>query len=174
MRVGTKVIRGFSARFWSKVDIKDDVSCWNWMGGLKDTGYGNFWYNGKVKRSHIVSWILTYGNIPYTENEKFCSRLCVLHKCDNRKCCNPNHLFLGTQAENMDDMRRKGRAMSTQLASKIRRGEGNWAHKITWEQSDEIRVLYKSGNYKKTELARMFSICKQQIAEIINNESWVR
>jgi len=87
-------------RFWGKIK-KQTSGCWEWKGNISSSGYGLLSYKGKNIGSHILSWILHNGEI---ENN-----LWVLHKCDNRKCVNPKHLFLGTRQDNMDDMVRKGR-----------------------------------------------------------------
>jgi len=89
-------------RFWSKVNIGNKNDCWEWTAGTrgKKTGYGCFKYNGKVTDSHRMSWFITHGYFP--EN-------LVCHKCDNRLCCNPNHLFEGTYSDNMKDCVKKGR-----------------------------------------------------------------
>ena len=87
-------------RFWEKVDIKGTGECWNWVAAIDTSEYGAFKYNGKKVNSHRMAWFLTYGDFP---------DLLVLHSCDNRKCCNPNHLFLGTYRDNVKDMISKNR-----------------------------------------------------------------
>ena len=92
-------------RFWRKVDICDPVFCWEWQNNLSHNGYGLFgiYQAGKVKgwRAHRYAWTITNGPIPEGLN--------VLHHCDNRRCCNPKHLFIGTQKENIHDRDAKGR-----------------------------------------------------------------
>lgn len=86
-------------RFFDKVDKTED--CWNWTASSRGQGYGAFKINGKVIDAHRVSWTIHFGEIP--------NGLFVCHKCDNKKCVNPDHLFLGTQKDNMNDCLQKGR-----------------------------------------------------------------
>lgn len=93
------------ATFWAKVDMRGPDECWEYQGYVTPEGYG--WaYTGTMKGqrthgAHRQAWILTNGPIPA---EKL-----VCHHCDNRRCCNPKHLFVGTTFDNMRDMVRKGR-----------------------------------------------------------------
>ena len=91
-------------RFWPKVERTAD--CWLWKGGTSSAGYGQMVIEGKPVRAHRISWELTHGSIPRWTGF---SDLCVLHKCDNKICVNPFHLFLGTQADNMRDRGEKNR-----------------------------------------------------------------
>lgn len=86
-------------RFWRRVHKTD--TCWVWTGGKAFWGYGQIWYKGKSVKTHRISWILHFGE---PEKGKF-----ILHKCDNPPCVNPDHLFLGTAKDNIDDCIRKGR-----------------------------------------------------------------
>ncbi|MBN2192871.1 MAG: HNH endonuclease [Polyangiaceae bacterium] len=94
------------ARFWSRVDRRGPEECWPWLARVKQDGYGLVDVDVDGKRTttvvNRVAWELTRGEIP--------EGLLVCHHCDNPRCCNPSHLFLGTNADNHWDMRRKGRA----------------------------------------------------------------
>ena len=86
-------------RFWEKVDLND--YCWEWIGYKRRDGYGWFEFNYKPVKAHRFSWEFFNGEIP--------KNLCVLHRCDNRSCVNPAHLWLGTKAQNNTDRKIKGR-----------------------------------------------------------------
>src|SRR3990167_1102674 len=86
-------------RFYKKVRKLN--RCWIWKGGKNKTGYGRFFFKNRLWSSHRCMWEMTNGDIPKGMN--------VLHRCDNPSCVNPEHLFLGTQKDNMSDCIKKGR-----------------------------------------------------------------
>lgn len=101
--------------FWENVSplIKTgkEQECWEWMGRLNSKGYGRFCFQASLWLAHRFSWMLERGTIPDGMN--------VLHRCDNRKCVNPNHLFLGTLSYNMKDCFAKGRGHHPPSSAKI-------------------------------------------------------
>jgi len=94
-------------RFWSRVVRLGTDECWIWTSTTDSDGYGKIRVTGKQRAAHRVSWALANGREP---------DLCVCHSCDNPKCVNPNHLWLGTQADNLRDMIAKGRRRKTHCA----------------------------------------------------------
>jgi endogenous inhibitor of DNA gyrase (YacG/DUF329 family) len=133
--------------FWSKIEKTD--TCWIWKGLIhRKYGYGRYC----KKQAHRLAWIFTYGTIP--------NNLYVLHKCDNRRCCNPDHLFLGTHLDNVADMVRKERHT---------RGESHGHSKFTNEQVQMIR----SSSLKQSELAERFGVNQSTISRIHNKKRWV-
>jgi len=150
-------------RFWSKVDKSGD--CWIWTASYGSVGYGQFGIAGKLHGAHRVAYELVHGPIP--------EGLRVLHRCDNRACVRPDHLFLGTQADNMADMHSKGRGYSyfRQYPERVLRGEQQHAAKLTDDVVRKIRRLHADGlNYP--ELAARFGVCKQSICNIVRRHTW--
>lgn len=119
------------ASFWSKVDKSGGPdACWNWQGAVTAKwGYGCFQMGkNRVLGAHKVAWEYTNGPVP--------SGLCVLHKCDNRLCCNPAHLFIGSKKDNSEDAVAKKRHA---WGERTRRG------KLTNEQAREIKRRHIPG-----------------------------
>lgn len=145
--------------FWKRVKRNDENECWPWQGSTT-RGYGVFWRNHHAIMAHRFSYELHFGPIPVGKRPH---DNCVCHKCDNRACVNPRHLFLGTQADNQDDMKKKGRSLI---------GERNYHCKLSAEAVREIRRLFGTGEVTRLELAAMFGVNDRSISNIILRRKW--
>lgn len=138
-------------RFWSKVEKTD--GCWLWTANRGDcgTGYGQISEGGKHGRllsAHRVSWEMHFGPVPFGVQ--------VLHSCDNRSCVRPDHLFLGSQADNVVDMVRKRRHYNLKLSPEAVR---------------EIRALRLSG-IPASRFAARFGICAAHARKVARSSAW--
>lgn len=153
--------RGFietiTQQFWDRVDAGSPDDCWNWKLAQRGHGYGVVRFGGVSFPAHRVAYELAHGPIP--------EGLFACHHCDNRACCNPRHLFVGTQQENLDDCIAKGRTAS---------GERCNAAKLTWAQVDDVRNRWAIGGITQAQLALEVGISKQQISKIVQGASWKR
>lgn len=152
------VYKSIEVRFWKYVKKTD--SCWLWIGAKRDQkrGYGTIVDNtGKNFRAHRVSWEMHNGQIP--------DGLFVLHKCDNPSCVNPDHLFLGTQTDNMQDMLRKNRGNQ-------QKGEGNGRSKLTEKDVLLIRKQYASGGITQKKIGEFFGVSNVVISNVVGKKSW--
>lgn len=136
--------------------------CWEWTGYRSPLGYGRFNLTGtKPVLAHRFAWELQHGPIP--------DGLVVCHHCDNPRCVRPDHLFLGTQRDNLLDMGRKGRRRGT-FSSARTSGEANRAAKLTVEEVRRIRDL--APMLPHIEIAAMFNICKTHVSKIVRRRTW--
>ncbi len=142
-------------RFWKYVNKIDKDSCWNWTGAKIKKDYGHIRIKDKMILTHRFSWELHFGKIP--------EGLCVLHKCDNPPCVNPNHLFLGTIADNNKDRDDKKRCVNL-------RGEMHGCAKLTLNQVKQIQDL--KGKFLQREIAKMFNVSRANIGRIHRNKIW--
>ena len=144
-------------KFWSNLSITlSPDECWEWL-GRRVKGYGMMCVSKRSIGAHRISWGIHNGTIP--------EGMSVLHKCDNPSCVNPNHLFLGTQADNIRDMMIKKR-------DKHPSGENHKNHKLVLSQVENIRLRYKQGGITFKELASEFGVSQSAINNIIQGNRW--
>ena len=141
-------------RFQSKVEKLGPNDCWEYTSGKFDNGYGQFWMSGRNWKAHRISWMLENGEIP--------GGILVCHTCDNPPCCNPNHLFLGTNSDNILDAVQKGRASM---------GEYMHLAKLIDELVLEIRSRYALGE-TQTALAREYLVSQPNVGCIVRGDTW--
>lgn len=149
-------------RFWSKVDRGGPVArvgltaCWVWTASIGSTGYGQIWLSAsgrKHYKSHRLAWQFTHGAIP--------DGMCVLHRCDNRCCVNPEHLFLGTNLDNIADRVAKGRN-----------------HDITGEKNPRARLsenevlAIRASLERDRVLSKRYGVSYSLISQIRNRYVW--
>lgn len=146
-------------RFWQKVKkdgpiIREELgSCWEWQGERMRFGHGRFQYLSKRYAAHRLSYQLAYGHIP--------NDLQVCHKCDNPPCVRFDHLFVGTQKDNIRDASKKGRLFH---------GESHYLAKLTEEKVKQIRMLAKVKSNK--EISALFSINSGTANNVIHRKTW--
>jgi Autographiviridae endonuclease len=145
-------------RFKAKYKNDDKTGCWNWTAGQKHHyGYGGFWFRGKIDFAHRASYAIHIGEIPEGSH--------VLHRCDNPKCVNPKHLFLGDQLSNMQDMRAKGRGSRHGQA-----GSQHYNHILSEADIPIIRARLETES--AAAISRDYDVGDHAILSIKNGKSW--
>lgn len=150
-------MKSLPTRFSQKIDFTQ--SCWQWTAYLDKSGYGQFRDGKKQVKAHRYSWIISYGEIP--------DGLCVLHKCDNPRCVNPAHLFLGTIQDNNLDKTIKGRSA---------KHEGNGRAELSELDVEQIRFTYRrnsNGWFSQKGLSWIYGVTQVQIGRIVNGKNWI-
>jgi len=140
--------RTIEERFWEKVRKGEGDECWVWTASTVN-GYGRLRVDGEAKTAHRVSWELNRGPIP--------DELHVLHKCDNKPCINPTHLFLGTNADNVRDCFQKDRSGRA---------------KLKVEDVLRMRKLYSVEKITQGALVKLFGVAQQTVSSILNRTIW--
>jgi hypothetical protein len=137
-----------------RIKVNPENGCWEWQKSVNNSGYGQFRFDGtkgKCRLAHRVSFELYVGDIP--------DGLCVLHKCHNRLCVNPEHLKLGTRADNAKDMTDAGRQAI---------GSNVMNTKLSEQNAQEIRELYKTEKWTHRDLAQKFKVSRRTIFQVIH------
>lgn len=157
------------ARFFRHVINSNDGGCWGWKAETTDKGYARF----NIKDDRFLASRISYKVHFFVDP----SEMCVLHKCDNPACTNPEHLFLGTTQDNTADRNKKGRTArgrrhsSVTHPEKTPRGSRNGMSKLNEEMITEIRKMRQSG-FKLTEIADAYNVSVATIGMIVLGKLW--
>ena len=156
-------------RFDEKWIPEPNSGCWLWTATENGNGYGRIWAFGSLQVAHRVSWILRNGEIPIIDGIDI-RGTCVLHRCDNTFCVNPDHLFLGTHQDNMQDKMNKGRHVSN-----APKGDECPSSKLTSEQVLLVRrftVLRGAARWSHGLIGKMFGVNRSTISVISRGDTW--
>ena len=144
-------------RLLRKTQVDRETGCWVWMGYRNRKGYGLARREGKLVSTHRLSWELHKGPIP--------AGLCVCHQCDNPPCVNPDHLFLGTNAENTADRDRKGRQNGP-------RGDTHHSAKLNFMLAQALRETYARGGVSIKQLAEQQGVREYTMWSLLRGVTW--
>lgn len=147
-----------TADFWAKVDKNGDGGCWNWTGSHNNGSkwpYGRFSVNQRPRAAHRVAWEMANGPIP--------RGAVICHRCDNPRCVNVAHLFIGTPSDNSADMALKKRSTI---------GERHPMHVITAIEVAEIRRLYRTRAVTQRRLAAQFGVSRSAVYTVLSGRVW--
>jgi hypothetical protein len=146
-----------------RVAIDLETGCWNWTGASQANGYGRLQYGGRSIYAHRASFLARHGQLPPGKD--------VCHSCDNRICVNPDHLFEGTRADNMEDARRKGRLIEPNRRKLVRRGEKSPLARLTEQAVLAIRAEYAAGE-NSAALAARHETSIDNVRRIVTRNTW--
>ncbi len=155
--------------FWSRVDIGVPSACWEWQGARTSSGYGSLSWHGQHVQAHRVAYYLSVGGIKLNMNFRHSGvakryKRFVLHRCDNRACCNPAHLFLGSMRTNLLDAYAKRR--KTQPRSEHANAQ------LSPDQVKEIRSRYTKGGVLQQQLAYEYGVSQRVISLVVRGETY--
>lgn len=150
--------------FWAKVNKGADDECWEWGGATNSTGYGTAAWHGVNYTAHrVAAWLSGMVKSPSRPAHSR-DKGHVLHRCDNRRCCNPNHFMIGSYSDNQKDAYQKQRRAQP-------KGEAHTNAKLTNEQAEEIRQRYAAGEFQAP-LAAEYGVSQRVVSLIVRGESY--
>lgn len=148
-------MRKIKDKILNNIIINKTTGCWEWQKCCSSDGYGQLSYNNKQCTVHRLSYELFVNKIPLDKQ--------ILHSCDNPICCNPDHLRVGTNYDNVQDRQNRNRQA---------KGITHGRHKLTDNDIQEIRRLHSTGKYTHGNIAEVFDISRSHICNILNNKFW--
>lgn len=152
--------RPLAERFWEKVDVRGPDECWPWLASTNPAGYGRFNVGGSNQIASRVAYELVNG--PLGDGMQ------ALHRCDNPPCCNPTHLFEGTNGDNIRDMFAKGRGNRTTQP----KGEAHGKARLTAAKVLQMRAMYATGRFTLEDLSATFSTSVSNVHTVVTRQTW--
>ena len=145
----------FDRSFWARTGGSTSHGCIEWLGACAQDGYGMANWDRRGGKAHRYAYITRVGPVP--------PGMCVCHRCDNRRCVNPEHLFAGTYSANAQDAGRKGRRAV---------GERHPSATVSVIDVLLIRRLYKCGHFSQRRLAAQLGVARDTIRSIVTRKTW--
>lgn len=163
MKTAAATADGQKQRFMLKVATGQDGTCWRWIGAFNQNGYGYFLLGGRLMHAHRASYALFRGDVPKDKN--------VCHACDNRWCVNPDHLWIGTQRQNVHDAMAKGRSVPPPRTDWRNRIKPHHWQRLSVDQAKEIIRRLARGE-KHELIAQDFGINSRTVSKIKLGQRW--
>jgi Autographiviridae endonuclease len=161
-----RTLRNTPEKIWSKIDVRGPDDCWNWKGRVNAHGYGQPMFQRRLSMAHRIVYFWTYpGEIEIEAPQSSLEKGFVLHKCDNRLCCNPRHLFVGTKDDNMKDMAAKSRG------HRFARGKHPNCQ-LTAQDVERIREASLFGAFRK-DLVSAYGVSTSIIKNVKSGKTYV-
>lgn len=156
--------------FWARAAKGRKHECWEWQGARNTSGYGTLKWEGKRVQAHRVAYFLTHGGIKLMTGFRDIGKAAryrrfVLHRCDNKACCNPAHLFLGSMGTNLKDAYDKGRKVQP-------RGAAHANAKLSTADVRAIRLCYIRGKVRQVDLAAHYRVSQRVISLVVRGETY--
>lgn len=157
--------------FWNRVEKRGPDSCWEWTGCKRGDGYGVMMYHGHLRGAHRLAYRFSKGEIP--------RGMCVCHACDNPLCCNPDHLWVGTHAQNNADRKKKGRsATGDNNGARVHperlarlKGEMHHTSRLKTKDVQNIIIRYRMG-HRQAAIAKDYGITQSHVSNLIRGKRW--
>ncbi len=153
MRSIPEILPSVLIRFWSKVDKQSDSECWNWIGS-NDSNYGEIRINNRNYKAHRLSYCIHYNEDP--------GEFLVCHECNNKLCVNPNHLFLGTDSDNLQHS----------FDTNVRSHQGSLHPKARLLDSNIQEIRDLQGTLSERKIARLFNVGRGTIRAVLSGKTW--